>query len=212
MSADAPDLAPRPTPGFFARLNGVVLRAALPRFFAFARVVRPIWRAGDVYVATRSDDVRQILLEPHLFATPYRQNLDIVVGDEPFFLAIDDPLAHDAATGALRKAVRPGDVATRLAPAIERAAADAVTAGKGRIEVVDALARRPVFEVFTAYLGVGAPAAGDGDLSTSAGLLFEFQFADDGSPWLHAQARARAAAARPDPAGDRRAARRRGRP
>jgi len=91
---------------------------------------------------------------------------------------MDDTEEYRRDIAAMRRAVRPKDIAGRLAPDVERRAEELVAAAAGRIEVVDALVRRVTFEVLGDYFGVTAPAGAD--LRVWATRLFKFQFADSG--------------------------------
>ena len=171
--------------GVKARLTNWALGQA-PLAFRVLREVWPIPRTGRMALVTRHDDVREVFLRDADFGVTYRAKLDVIMGGEPFFLGMPDGEAYRQAVSALRLAVRPEDIPTRLAPAFERRAEEVVREAGGRIEVVDALVRRVSFEVLLGYFGVAAPA--DGDLRVWATRLFEFQFADPGDdPALRAE-------------------------
>lgn len=166
------------TGGAKARLTGWALAHA-EAGFRVLRLLWPIPRIGRTALVTRFDDVREVFLDDSGFRVPYRARLDVIMGGEPFFLGMDDTDAYRRDTAAMRLAMRPEDIAGRLAPAVERRAEELVAAAGGRIEVVDALVRRVTFDVLCDYLGVAAPAAAD--LRVWATRLFEFQFADAGN-------------------------------
>jgi cytochrome P450 len=137
-------------------------------------------------MATRYDDVRQVFLDDEAFGVPYAPKLDVIMGGQPFFLGMGDTPTYRADTEAMRRVVRRDDIATRLAPATERAAEAIVAAARGKLEVVDDLVRRVTFDVLADYFGVPPPP--NGDLRVWATRLFEFQFADPGNdPALRAE-------------------------
>ena len=164
----------RATAWFMARLGPV---------FALLRRVWPIPRVGTMCAVTRYDDVREVFLRDADFPVQYAGKLDTIMGGVPFFLGMGDTPEYRRDTGAMRRVVRADDIAARLVPATSAAAAAAVEAAGGRMEVVDDLARQVTFEVLCAYFGVGQPPPGPwgGDLRLWTTRLFEFQFADQGN-------------------------------
>lgn len=148
---------------------------------ALLRQVWPIAHWGQTYLVTRHDDVREVFLSDADFAVPYAAKLDVIMGGEPFFLGMANTEAYRRDTQAMRLALRRDDVATRLAPAVLQQARAIVAASQGRVEVVDALARRVTFDVLCDYFGVPPPLPAEGDLRVWATRLFEFQFADSGN-------------------------------
>lgn len=169
----------RPGPGGFKQklMNGAM--AAIPFAFRLMRRFKPIVGFGRTLVASRYDDVLEILQNDALFAVPYKEKLDVIMDGQPFFLSMPDTPAYHEGVNAMRKVVRPEDVGARLAPACQEIAARIVAEGEGRLEVVDALARQVTTELFVDYLGVPQPA--NGDLRVWGTRLFEFQFADGGN-------------------------------
>ena len=145
--------------------------------FAVLRAVRPKRAVGRTVLVTRYDDVREVMLADPDFPVPYHDKLDVIMGGEPFFLGMGDTDLYRRDTAAMRMAVRPDDIPSRLAPAAAARAEALAAAAGGRIEVVD-LTRAITFEVLCDYFGVDAPK--DGDLRVWATRLFEFQFADPG--------------------------------
>jgi cytochrome P450 len=143
------------------------------------RVLRKVWpipRLRRTFMVTRYDDVREVFLADASFPVPYGAKMDVIMGGQPFFLGMDDTAEYRRDTGAMRMVVRGDDIAARLVPAVN-ARAEAIVAGAaGRVEVVDALARRVTFEVLCDYFGVGDPPGES--LRVWATRLFEFQFAD----------------------------------
>jgi cytochrome P450 len=160
---------------------GVALKL-MPSLLRFAQDVWPIPKLGQVFV-TRYDDVREVFLNDAAFGVPYKPNLDVIMGGEPFFLSMADTPAYHAGRDAMLKVVRQEDIPARLAPAAEAMARGIVAAAGGRLEVVDQLVRRVTFDLLGDYFGVPNPPGAD--LRVWGTRLFEFQFVDDGSKALH---------------------------
>ena len=175
MSTAATQGVLRPQNAFKNWLFGWALACA-PFVFRLLRAIRPILRIGNRVVVTRYDDVREVFLNDRAFRVPYRDKLDIIMGNQPFFLSMDDTPDYRRDTAAMRKVVLQSDIAERLVPQVEQLAQHIVGAANGRLEVVDALVRRVTFEVLGTYFGISNPP--DGDLRVWATRLFEFQFAD----------------------------------
>lgn len=167
----------RPQRGLKPMLLGWVLRL-LPFLNRLARRFWPIPRLGGTVLVTRYDDVVELFRNDEDFGVPYGENLAVIMGGEPFFLGMGDTPEYRADTAAMRRVMRPDDITSRLAPAAEALAEQAVAADGGRIEVVDQLVRRVTFDLFEDYFGVPGPP--DGDLRVWATRLFEFQFAEIG--------------------------------
>src|SRR3954462_8922697 len=106
--------------------------APIPFGFRLMRRFKPIVGLGGTIMTSRYDDVREIFQNDALFAVPYQEELDGIMGGEPFFLSLPDTPAYHAGANAMRKVVRPEDVGARLAPACAAMAARIVDEGKGR--------------------------------------------------------------------------------
>lgn len=171
-------------PTLKTRLTGFAI-GLMPFLLRVARRFWPIPRLGSTYIVTRYDDVRDVYLNDRAFGVPYKENLDVIMGGEPFFLSMGDTPAYHAGRDAMLAVMRREDIEARLAPQAEAMAAAIVDSAEGRLEVVDALVRRVTFDLFSDYLGVPEPP--DGDLRIWGTRLFEFQFADDGSAGLRAE-------------------------
>jgi cytochrome P450 len=150
------------------------------------RRFRPILRMGGTVVTSRYADVREVFQNDALFAVPYQEKLDVIMGGQPFFLSMPETPAYHEGANAMGRVVRPEDVGARLAPDCEEMATRIVEEGDGRLEVVDGLVRRVTFDLLGDYFGVPQPP--DGDLRIWGTRLFEFQFADGGNdPALRAE-------------------------
>lgn len=148
--------------------------AAAPTAFAILRRVRPILRVGSTYIVTRYDDVTEVFQNDAAFGVPYKANLDVITGGQPFFLGMEDGPAYRTAFAAMNRVFKRDDLDT-LAAKAEKAAHDLVKASGGRIDVVADVIRPVTFSVLSEYLGVPEPAQGRLDVWTTR--LFEFQFA-----------------------------------
>jgi cytochrome P450 len=174
----AADVLRPPASPFQAALMSRVM-ASVPFVFRLLRTIWPIPRMGKIVLVTRYDDVREVFLNDPAFRVPYGPKLDVIMGNHPFFLGMDDTADYRRDTAAMRMVMRPDDITRRLVPAVEKLAGEIVEAGAGTLEVVDGLVRRTTFEVFSDYFGVSAPPGED--LRLWATRLFEFQFADPGN-------------------------------
>lgn len=166
----------RPGPTGFGKWVAARITAAIPWGFGLMRRFRPILRLGSLYVVTLHDDVREVYRTDQAFRVPYKDNLDVITGGEPFFLGMADTPEYQAQLDAMRRVVRPEDL-PMLAARAESMAEAIVAASSGAVEVVG-LVRRVTFDLLAAYFGVPEPAVGR--LDVWATRLFEYQFT--GSP------------------------------
>lgn len=151
--------------------------AAAPWAFGVLRQIWPIPHAGKVYAVTLYDDVREVFATDDAFMVPYKANIDVLTGGEPFFLGMTRTPAYDVAVGAMRKVILSADLPA-LALQAEALAAARVEKSQGQIDVVADLVRPVTFDLFASYFGIPPPP--NGRLDVWATRLFEFQFA--GSP------------------------------
>ena len=151
--------------------------AAAPWVFSVLRQIWPIPHIGKVYAVTLYDDVREVFATDDAFTVPYKANIDVLTGGEPFFLGMARTPAYDAAIKAMRSVILHDDLAALAAQA--QALAEARLAkSQGQIDVVADLIRPVTFDLLAPYFGVPPPP--NGRLDVWATRLFEFQFA--GSP------------------------------
>jgi cytochrome P450 len=181
MNAPAAEGVFRPA-NFKSRMMGWFL-ARMPFLFRLARRIWPIPKLGGRIAVTRYDDVRDVFLNDRAFGVPYKENLDVIMGNVPFFLSMEDSPAYHQGRDAMLRIVRQEDIPQRLAPAAEAMAGKIVAEAGGRLEVVDQLVRRVTFDLLGDYFGVPNPPGGD--LRVWGTRLFEFQFASDGSKELN---------------------------
>ena len=185
-------LLPAPA-GVRGRLLGWGI-AHLGAIFAILRRLLPIVRVGKFAVVTLHDDVREVFSADADFPTPYTPRLNVIMGGQPFLLGMGDTPDYRRDAAAMRAVVRPEDIPARLIPGTLARAEALVAAARGRIEVVDQLARNVTFDVLCPYFGFADTA--DAALRVWATRLFTYQFADDGSKTLHDEVAAIAPALR----------------
>ncbi len=161
----------RPAPG---GISGLVRQSVLPLIPYGLGLLRRlgILKVGGFYAATRHDDVREVFATDAAFGVVYGENLQLITGNEPFFLGLPDSPQYRAQLGAMQRVVRPADL-PGLADRAEELAGGFVAAANGRVEVV-ALIRQTIFALIPAYFGVPEPA--QGRLDVWATRLFEYQF------------------------------------
>jgi cytochrome P450 len=181
MNAPAAQGVCRPA-NFKSRMMGWFM-ARMPFLFRLARRIWPIPKLAGRIAVTRYDDVRDVFLNDRAFGVPYKENLDVIMGNVPFFLSMEDSPAYHQGRDAMLRIVRQEDIPQRLAPAAEAMAGKIVAEAGGRLEVVDQLVRRVTFDLLGDYFGVPNPPGGD--LRVWGTRLFEFQFASDGSKELN---------------------------
>jgi cytochrome P450 len=158
----------------------------VPFVFRVLRTVCPILRFGNNVLVTRYDDVREVFLNHEAFHVPYAPKVKVISGGHEFIVGMDDSEKHDTDKAALLTVVRPADIATRLAPEVERLAEQIVAQAKGELEVVDSLVRRITYDVLGPYFGITDPPGGD--IRVLSTRLFEFQFIDGANdPVLRAE-------------------------
>lgn len=172
----------RPAPGGVPGALAAGMLAAAPLVMGALRRFWPIVKVGKFAIVTRYDDVVEVFANDHSFGVPYRENLDVITGGEPFFLGMGDTAAYRAQIQAMRDVV----LATDLKPLADDAEARAraiVDASPGQIDVVG-LVRRVAFDMIGAYFGVPEPEKGR--LDVWGCRLFEFQFTGSKSDkhWL----------------------------
>lgn len=159
----------------FKKWLGTRLFGLFPYLFAVLRRFAPIVRfRGMVFVALH-DDVREVFASDAEFGVPYLPKLQVITGNEPFFLGMGDTPEYRAGLGAMETVVAKSDL-SRLAARAEQLASQAVEHAEGKIEAVQFI-RDVTFTLHGEYFGVPA----DRQLQVWATRLFEFQFADQGN-------------------------------
>lgn len=162
----------RPSPGGLKGFLADRMLAAAPFAMGVLRTVRPILATGGFALATRYDDVKEVFAKDAVFGVPYRENLDVITGGEPFFLGMGDTPQYRAQLQAMRNVVRASDM-PRLGDDAEARARTIIDASEGKVDVVS-LVRKVSFDMIGAYIGVPEPKRGRLDIWGCR--LFEFQF------------------------------------
>ncbi|MET0309146.1 MAG: cytochrome P450 [Sphingomonas sp.] len=161
--------APKGLKGWISR----TVFAAMPYAFAFFRRWKPVVKMKGMVLTSRYDDVREVFGNDPAFGVVYKSKLDVIMGNQPFFLGMGDTEQYRHDTAAMRKVIRREDLPV-LAQRVEAMAEEIVRAAPNRIEVVDTLVRRVTFSVLGDYFGVPEPS--NGDLRVWGTRLFEYQF------------------------------------
>src|SRR4051794_5087059 len=110
--------------------------AAAPFVMGVMRRWAPIAGAGSTWIVTRYDDVLEVFATDAAFGAPYRENLDVITGGEPFFLGMGDTPEYRAQLDAMQAVVRADDL-PRLGQEAEDRARALVEASGGTVEVVE---------------------------------------------------------------------------
>ena len=176
MSALTSQRGPPARPAGDQALDAARVKAAIPFGLRILRGIGPVVRLPftSIYVVPRHDGVREVFGAHASFHVPYKANLDVITGGEPFFLGTDNTSEHDTGAEAMRRVMRADDL-PKLGERAETQAEAIVDGSGGRVEVVDQLVRRVTFDMLTEYFGIPEPA--QGRLDVWATRLFEFQFA-----------------------------------
>ncbi len=173
MSALASKEPLRPSGDFGNWLAGLMLGAA-PTGFALLRAVAPILKLGSTIVVTRYDDVIEAFGSDASFDTPYRENIEILTGGEPFFLGLREGPEYREALGAMRSVFKAEDLQA-IGNRAEALADAIVQEASGELEVVGDLVRKVTFDLYKDYIGIPDNEYGNVDVWSTR--LFEFQFA-----------------------------------
>ncbi|WP_207462304.1 cytochrome P450 [Azospirillum sp. SYSU D00513] len=140
------------------------------------RKLWPIAKFGSSYVVTLHDDVLEVFATDTAFEAPYKANLDVITGRQPFFLGMTDTPQYKDSLRNMREVVLASDL-PELGNRAEAQAEAMVAASGGTVEVVN-LVRQISFDLIANYFGVPKPE--QGRLDVWGTRLFEFQFV--GSP------------------------------
>jgi cytochrome P450 len=159
----------------FKKWLGTRIFALFPLGFSVLRRFAPIFRFRGMVLVTLHDDVREVLAIDRSFGVPYLSKLQVITGNEPFFLGMDDTEEYRTSLRAMETVVAKEDLSSLAARAEELASAAVDRADDG-LEVVQFI-RDVTFDLHGEYFGVPASR----ELQVWATHLFEFQFADQGN-------------------------------
>ena len=176
-----------------ARVKSAITGALLPPIYAFSRAFMPILPLAGILHVTRDAQVREILLRPDDFHTPFGPEMAELGDGATFLLGLDGP-EHDRLHAILAQVIRRDDgemvaaLATRFATAL-------LDNSKGRIDVIGDLLKRVPAEICLRYFGLkydDVDALGDWTMAISA-LLFGDPFGDPATRTLALERHAAAA-------------------
>ncbi len=174
MSALQSTAVLRPAPKGLKAWLGAKAMAFAPTAFAILRRVKPIAKFGNTVVVSRYDDVLDVFRNDPVFDTPYRANIEVLTGGEPFFLGMRDTPVYRRDLAAMRRVFEDDDLET-LGNKAEAQAQAIVDQANGKLEVVSDLVRKVTFDLYSDYIGIPEPATQN--LDAWCTRLFEFQFA-----------------------------------
>ncbi len=126
--------------------------------FEILRRVHPVLVFRNFALVTRYQDVVDALAQDDVFGTTNDQQLRDVTGN-PFLLGMANDAAYERDHTNLRMAIRRSDLPDRVVPFVAQAAAAAVTAANGRLEIVGGLTRAVPAAWVGDYFGVPGPTA-----------------------------------------------------
>jgi cytochrome P450 len=119
------------------------------------RRFRPLVATRRFGLVTRADDVREVLGDHVHFTVPfYNRKMTAISG--PFILGLDDTPLYRRDHAALRKAIRPDDIAF-LRDATLAAAREQMAAADGQIDIVVGFVEPAIDRVIAEYFGTPGP-------------------------------------------------------
>lgn len=144
-----------------ARVPRLELLKILPMVFRVLRAVWPIPAGFGWALATRYEDVSEVLQRHDAFAVPFDEEIGFLNDGEspgtPFLLGIDDVAAHAAQARLVMQAFRRGDIDSRVAPAAFAAAAATIARQPGQFDAIQALVTGVPLDVCRTYYGIALP-------------------------------------------------------
>lgn len=173
----------RPAAGGVKGWIGAQAVKLMPQAFDLLRGVKPILKLGSVVVVTRYDDVRDVFRRDADFDTPYKTNIEILTGGEPFFLGMRNTPDYHEDLATMRKVFLSRDL-SELGDRAEALAAQIVERAHGRLEIVGDLVRKVTFELFGPYIGIPEPPDGELDVWTTRLFAFQFTSGPDDSAFM----------------------------
>lgn len=173
-----------------------VLRLLLPNFnvpFGF-RLITCYDNVGTA-VATRRNDVIDILSREADFGVVYGPRMEVITGGENFFLGMQDSPRYTRDVSNMRLVVRRDDVPRIVAPLVAARAGELVAAAAGTIDVPQNLATPVAARLLDRYFGTPGPS--ETTIADWTTTLFRYLFLDlKADPAFDAKAEADAAAFR----------------
>jgi Dyp-type peroxidase family len=161
-----------------ARAVSALSMRLLGPIYAVSRAFMPVLPLAGLLHITRDAQVREILLRPADFHTPFGPEMAELADGSTFLLGLDGP-EHDRLHGLLSKVILREDGA--LIAALSKRFAEALLENSaGRIDVISDLLKRVPAEILLRYFGVACDeidALGDWTMALSA-FLFGDPYAD----------------------------------
>ncbi len=161
---------------------------AHPRpLFALLRTLQPILVVRKLALVTLYDDVQEVLARDEVFDVPYAEKMELITSGENFFLGMRNTPRYTRDASNMRIVVRRDDVASLLAPLVQRTAQGIVTDAGAALEIVKDLTRVVPARMVGTYFGTPGPS--EETLIAWTSILFQFLFFDQNNdPALRARA------------------------
>jgi cytochrome P450 len=151
--------------------------AAHPKeVFSILRRLQPILITKKLAIVTRFRDVQEVLARDDAFDVPYAERMRLLTDDENFFLGMQDTPRYARDHANTTVAMRREDVASVIAPLVERVAGDIVSRAPGKLDVVAELTQIVPARLVGGYFGTPGPS--ERELIDWASALFWFLFLD----------------------------------
>ncbi|HEY5710976.1 MAG TPA: cytochrome P450 [Allosphingosinicella sp.] len=160
--------------------------AGLRRAFAVLRLFQPnlvlkrkivvSYDNGGTAVATRRDDVIEILSRDEDFEVVYQPRMEAITGGENFFLGMQNTPRYTRDTSNMRLAMRRDDVPAITTPFVAATAAALVDQAAGRIDVPQGLTLPVAARLLDHYFGTPGPS--EAQIASWTSTLFWYLFID----------------------------------
>lgn len=167
----------------------------VPANLVLKRQIITAYPNNGTAIATRREDVIDILSRDADFGVVYGPRMEMITGGENFFLGMQDTPRYTRDVSNMRLVVRRDDVPAIVVPCVAEAAAEIVGMAPGRIDVPQALTQPVAAKLLDTYFGTPGPS--EAEIAEWTSLLFWYLFIDlKAEPELDARATAAAAAFR----------------
>jgi len=164
----------------------------VPANLVLKRQIITAYDNNGTAIATRREDVIDILSRDADFGVVYGPRMEMITGGENFFLGMQDTPRYTRDVSNMRLAVRRDDVPAIVIPCVAEAAAEVVGMVPGKIDVPQALTQPVAARLLDRYFGTPGPS--EATIAEWTSLLFWYLFIDlKAEPELDARATAGAA-------------------
>ncbi|HEY6339056.1 MAG TPA: cytochrome P450 [Candidatus Sulfotelmatobacter sp.] len=160
--------------------------------FAILRRIKPILLFENYALVTRFEDVQEVLARDEVFLVTYGEKMRIVTGGQDFFLGMQNSPEYTRDVSHMRSVVRREDISVRVAPFVQKTAADLVAAAGKQLDVVKLSKNVPARWIADYF---GCPLLSEQQVEAWGSVLFQYLFLDQDNDPKVAQAAAKAAAA-----------------